>query len=173
VFRKSNATKSSKKVHCWWALAFLVLAIGIAGFMYLGSVLHNREPNYYQPARKALVNARERLEQSYTHEETAIKELKITHRELETAIAALNKARVDPAYQKKIATLRTRLQALEDIERLEQTSPRQLQQSYHQIANQLSVLIEKLERSRNTVPSASSTQRSTRLRNSLTLPGQS
>jgi chromosome segregation ATPase len=146
VFKKSNATKSSKRLHRWWTLAFLVLAIGIAGFMYLGSVLHDREPNYYQPARKALVTARQRLEQSYTHEATAIKELKVTHRELETAIAALNKARVDPAYQRNIETLRTRLQALEDIERLEQTSPEQLQQSYHEIADQLSALIEKLER---------------------------
>jgi hypothetical protein len=146
VFKKSSTLKSSKRLLHWHTVAFVFLAIAIAGFMYLGSVLHDKEPNYYQPARKALVIARQQLEQSYTHEATAIKELKITHRELETAIAALNKARVDPAYQRNIETLRIRLQALEDIERLEQTSPKQLQKSYHEIADQLSALIEKLER---------------------------
>jgi chromosome segregation ATPase len=145
VFKKSSSLKSPKGLLHWHTIAFVFLAIGIAGFIYLGSVLHNREPNYYQPARKALVIARQQLEQSYTHEATAIKELKITHRELETAIAALNKARVDPAYQRNIETLRMQLQALEDVERLEQTSPKQLQQSYHEITDQLSTLIEKLE----------------------------
>jgi hypothetical protein len=145
VFKKSSTHKSPKRLLHWHTVAFVFLAIAIAGFMYLGSILHDREPNYYQPARKALVIARQQLEQSYTHEATAIKELKITHRELETAITALNKARVDPAYQRNIEMLRRRLQALEDIERLEQASPKQLQKSYHEIADQLSALIEKLE----------------------------
>jgi hypothetical protein len=119
--------------------------VGIAVSIYLGSVLHDMEPDFYQPVRTALVTARQRIEQAYGHEATAIRELRLAHGELDAAITALNKAPVDPADQRKLETLQMRLQSLEDVGRLEHTSPEQLQQSYHDIISQLKALITRLE----------------------------
>ena len=128
------------------AIVVIVSVVGFAGAIYFGSVLRERDPDYYQPARTALITARQRVEASYTHEAVLLEQLQNTHRELEAAIAALNNARVDPANQREVAILRSRLRALEDVERLDRTSPEQLQQSYREIEAQLSALIEKLER---------------------------
>lgn len=123
----------------------LLAAIALAGLFVAGIRLHQIEPNYYSPARSSLISARQKIIESYNHESDMLKQMKTTHQELENAIAALNKARVDAATTAKIDAIKVRLRSLEDVDHLENTSPRALLQTYREIEGQMSEIIDLLE----------------------------
>lgn len=135
--------------HHWLRnLALVVGVIAIAGVIYLGFMLHESGPNYYQPARVALVSAQRQLAESYSHEKALLEQLRIVHNELDAAMGDLQKAEyLDHADQREIESLRLRLKALEDAKQLSHTTPEQLQESYQSLTAQLDALINRLERS--------------------------
>ncbi len=127
--------------------ALIALAvIGLTGLIYLSLMVRQTEPDYYQPARTILITVRERLDASFSGEAQLIKQLKNTHKELEAAIAALDQLNIDPEYQHDVDALRIRLRTLEDAKHLSQTSPEQLHLAYREIEDQISALIDKLDR---------------------------
>lgn len=126
-------------------LLIVVVVLGAAIVTYLMLNARNSAPDYYVPARTALVTAKERLEVSYGEEANLLTLLQQTHRDLETAVEALDQASIDPELRNEVDTLRLRLRALEDVKRLEKTTPEQLKNSYHAIEAQLDALIAKLE----------------------------
>jgi septal ring factor EnvC (AmiA/AmiB activator) len=130
------------------SVASVVGVVAVAGVIYLGFILHESGPNYYQPARVALVSAQRQLAESYSHEKALIEQLHTVHSELDAAMADLEKAEsLDHADKREIETMRVRLQALEDARQLSHTTPEQLQESYQGLTAQLDALINRLERS--------------------------
>jgi chromosome segregation ATPase len=130
------------------SVASVVGVVAVAGAAYLGFRLHESGPNYYQPARVALVSAQRQLAESYSHEKALLEQLRIVHNELDAAMANLGKAeKLDHADKRKIESLRLRLKSLEDARQLSHTTPEQLQESYQSLTTQLDALIDKLERS--------------------------
>ena len=127
-------------------IAVLVTALGtLVGLVSLGLMVRQNDPDYYEPARTALVSAREQLEASYSQEAALLAMLRKTHHDLEAAIRSLDKAKVAPRHRRDMAILRERLRALEDVERLQHMTPDQLHESYREIELQLSNLIGALE----------------------------
>ncbi|MCP5304774.1 MAG: hypothetical protein H6953_04960 [Chromatiaceae bacterium] len=120
--------------------------IGLVGLIYIGLAIRQTEPDYYRPAHTALVAARQHLEASLGQETALLEQLQGSHKNLEAAIAALDEASIDPDVRNDVAALRARLRALEDVGRLQDTSPQQLRESYRAISHQLGALIEEIER---------------------------
>ena len=67
-------------------IALVVGAIAVAGVIYLGFMLHESGPNYYQPARVALVSAQPQLAESYSHEKALLEQLHIVHNVKNSAV---------------------------------------------------------------------------------------
>ena len=128
---------------------YVVLGLGIIALVaviYFGPVLREQEPNYYDPARTALVNARLQLEESLGHEQVLIDQLKMAHEELDSAITQLaTVADLDPAYRARIEALRASLLSIENPDRPGEKSPEKLQQSYRDLLAQMDALITDLE----------------------------
>ena len=101
--------------------------IVLAAAVYFGLVLREQEPNYYDPARTALVNARLLFEESLGHEQVVIDQLQKAHEEQDSAITRLAEvADLDPAYRTRIESLRASLLSLENPDRLGETSTEKL-----------------------------------------------
>jgi len=129
----------------WFITLFLLILVLALWLLFL---LHQSEPNYYQPARAALVAARHRLHEYYSHESVIIQELRKARNELEATISLLNKAEdLDPADQQRLDALRLQLRQLEDVKQATHMSPEQLHTSYRAVAEGLDELIHKLEMS--------------------------
>jgi hypothetical protein len=127
----------------------VVLGLGIialAAAIYFGPALREKEPDYYDPARTALVNARLLIEESLGHERAVVDQLKMAHEELDSAITQLTKAAdLDAAYRTRIEALRARLLSIENTDRSGETSPEELQQSYRDLLAQTQALITELD----------------------------
>jgi len=128
---------------------YVALGLGIialAAAIYFGPVLREQEPNYYDPARTALVDARLLFEESFGHEQVVIDQLQMAHEELDSAITQLAKvADLDPAYRTRIEALRASLLSIENPDHPEETSQEQLQQSYRDLLAQIDALITDLD----------------------------
>ncbi|WP_078119857.1 hypothetical protein [Thiosocius teredinicola] len=129
----------------WRALIVAVVVISGAILTYLVLEARDERPNYYSPARTALVTAKERLEIAFSEEANLLSYLEETHRDLESAIDALDQARSDPSMRAEIDSVRRRLSALGDTDRLQRTTPEELKQTYHEINAEIEALIERLE----------------------------
>jgi DNA repair ATPase RecN len=116
----------------------------LSGLAYLGLMVHQTEPDFYAPTRTALVSARQHLEDSFSQEAELLGMLQGAHRDLEAAANDLDRAATDPDHRREVKVLRRRLRALEDVERLQHMTPKQLHESYQEIERQLSTLIDRL-----------------------------
>jgi hypothetical protein len=127
----------------------IVLGTGIltlAAVIYFGPMLREQEPNYYNPARTALVNARLQFEESLGHEQVLLTQLQRVREELDSAITQLGKAAdLDPADRARIEELRASLQSIEHPDGLVDLSANELQQSYRDLLAQMDVLISDLD----------------------------
>ena len=127
----------------------LVVGLGVIALialLYTGFEFRDREPNYYTPARTALVNARLRFEESLGHERALIAQLDKAHQELDSAIDKLAMAaNLDPADRVRIEALRSSLQSIESDDRLGETSPRKLHLLYGDLLAKMDTLITDLE----------------------------
>lgn len=120
--------------------------IALVAALYFGPAFREQEPNYYDPARTALVNARLLFEESLGHEQVLVDQLQMAHDELDSAINQLSKAAdLEPAFRTRIASLRARLLALEDPDSPGETSPEKLRQSYRDLMAQIEALITELD----------------------------
>jgi len=128
----------------YWVLGLIIIVV--AAVIFFGPALREQEPDYYNPARIALVNARMRFEESLGHEQALIEQLQMVHKELGSAIVHLAKAAdLDPADRARIEAMRSTLESLENPERLRKASPEKLQQSYRELLAQMETMIEDLD----------------------------
>jgi predicted Zn-dependent protease len=124
-----------------------LVSIALAAAIYFGQALREQEPNYYDPARTALVNARLRIEESIGHEQALIAQLQMAHAELDEAIAQLAKAaNLDPADRTRIDSLRSILLSIENPDHLGAISSTKLQQSYQDLLAQMEALITDMDK---------------------------
>jgi exonuclease VII small subunit len=120
--------------------------LALAAVSYFGPMLREQEPNYYNPARTALVNARLRFEESLGHEQALITQLQMVREELDSAITQLDKAAdLDPADRARIKTLRSSLLLIEPHDGLREPSSNELHQSYRDLLAQMDALITDLD----------------------------
>lgn len=128
---------------------YLVLGLGIlalAAALYFGPMLREQEPDYYDPARTALVNARLRFEESLGHEQALIAQLQMVREELDSAITQLGKAAdLDPADRARIKVLRADLESIERPDDLEKLGSNELHQLYRDLLVQMDALITDLD----------------------------
>ena len=124
----------------------VVLVLALILTLWLALLIHDTEPNYYQPARAALVVARHRLNEYYSHESIIIQQLREAQVELDAAMSMLTKAEnLDPTDKQHLDALRLRLKQLDDVKQATRMNPDQLHDSYRAIAEQLDELIHRLE----------------------------
>jgi len=128
---------------------YVVLGLGIfalAAVIIFGPALREQEPDYYDPARTALVNARLRFEESLGHEQALITQLQMVREELGSAIAQLDKAAdLDSADRTRIEAMRSGLLSIEHPENPGELNPDELQQSYRDLLAQMDALITELD----------------------------
>ena len=121
--------------------------IALAAAIFFGPALREHEPDYYNPARTALVNARMRVEESLAHEQALIAQLQMAHEELDSAITQLARAaNLDPADRARIEALRSSLLSTERPDRLGEISSDKLYQSYRDLLAQMEALIADLDK---------------------------
>jgi septal ring factor EnvC (AmiA/AmiB activator) len=131
----------------------LLAVVVLAGVVYFASLIRQSEPDYYQPARAALVAAQKRLADSYQHETALIEQLQISHRDLDAAINELQKAaRKAPGNQQRIEDLRVRLHALADPDWLAKADTKQMQQSFRELSDEIDALIVELQHAGSETP---------------------
>ncbi len=127
------------------ATSFLVMAL-ILGSIVLVFDLYQDRPDYYEPVRSALVEARLHLNASYGRERDLLEQVRSVHRELEAAIQFMARAeQAEPADRKDLAALRERIRALEDFQKTEQMSTSELFRTYQALIEDLNTLIRKHE----------------------------
>ena len=123
-------------------LSIIALAVAI----FFGPALREQEPDYYNPARTALVNARLRFEESLGHEQALITQLHMLREELGSAIAELEKAaNLDPADRARIESMRSDLLSIEHPEKPGELNPNELHQSYRDLLAQMDALITEID----------------------------
>jgi predicted TPR repeat methyltransferase len=129
---------------------YVVLGLGIIAMVaaiYYGPSLREQEPDYYNPARTALVNARMRLEESLGHEHALIAQLQMAREELDSAIANLARAAdLDPADRARIDALRSSIQSIESPDQPGEASPEKLHQAYGELLAEMEALISDLDK---------------------------
>lgn len=127
------------------ATGFLVVAL-ILGSIVLVFDLYQDRPDYFEPVRSALVEARLHLTASYERERGLLEQVRSVHRELEAAIQFMERAeRAEPADRKELAALRERVRALEDFQKTEKMSASELFHTYQALIEDLNSLIRKHE----------------------------
>lgn len=129
---------------------YIVLGLGIlilAVLIYFGPAFRKHEPNYYDPARVALVNAKLQFEESLGHERELIEQLQMAHDELDSAITHLAQAAdLDPADRSRIETLRASLRSIEGPDRLGKINLEELHRIYRDMLAQMETLITDLDK---------------------------
>jgi hypothetical protein len=127
-------------------VALGVAVFALAAVIFFGPTLREQEPNYYNPARTALVNARLRFEESLGHEQALITQLQMVREELGSAIAELDKAAgLDPADQARIKAIRSGLLSIEHPDNPGEPGTNELHQAYRDLLDQMDALITELD----------------------------
>lgn len=118
----------------------------IAAAAYFGPALRDREPDYYDPARATLVNAKRLFEESLVHEQVLVSNLQMAREELDAAITQLGKvATLDPAHRSAVESLRAKLLSIENPDHPGATSPEELKLLYRDLLLQMDTLIEDMD----------------------------
>lgn len=123
-----------------------LFVFALAAVVYFGPMLRKQEPDYYDPARASLVNAKQLFEESLVHEQVLVEQLQMARKELDSAITQLAKvAALDPAHRASVESLRAGLLSLENPGHPGKTSPEQLKQSYRDLLAQMDELIRDMD----------------------------
>ena len=123
-----------------------LVTLALVAVVLYGPALREQEPDYYNPARTAIVNARLQLEESLGHEKALNEQLQMVHEELDSAITQLGKAAdLDPADRARIEALRSSLMSIERPDASLEQSSNELYQSYSDLLSQMDVLIAELD----------------------------
>jgi hypothetical protein len=136
---------SDKKRLCrYLLLGFAVLSVGLA--IYIGLVIREEGPNYYAPGRAALINAKQKFEESLVYEQALIEKKRMVHQEIILAIDQLAKAEdLDSADRARIEDMRASLLAIDKSEYPGETSSIELQKQFRDVLNEMDILISKTE----------------------------
>lgn len=141
-----NRAPRTRAQHRRRFVAVVLVAAALVAAIYFGSTIRGTEPDYYSPARTALVNARLKFEESLAHEQALVAELRMAHRELNAAIDELAEAEdLDPDDRNKIRELRSGLLAIEEADQRGELGPERLHQSYQEWLGRMNTLIRQLE----------------------------
>lgn len=133
--------------HPWRNLSIAAGVLVLVGIIaYLGWTIRANEPDFYRPGRRAVVDARQLLAESYGHQAAVIDQLNLVHRTLDNALEALQEAEIaDPADRAALERLTARLRSLEDPRALVRMPLDELKTSYHELSGDLEALIRRLE----------------------------
>jgi hypothetical protein len=127
-------------------LLFVAAGLGLAAAVYFGWLMRANDPNFYEPARSAVVDVRFHLSEIYAHEAAAIEQLRLVHRDLGDALDQLSKAALlDTEDRQELEQLKARLQELEKAAIRTAVTPDQLKHSYRALSHDLDALIGRLE----------------------------
>jgi septal ring factor EnvC (AmiA/AmiB activator) len=99
--------------HFFKLTLFALLGLAVTTFVLLDTLSERHD--LYNPARTALVNARQYLSESFSQEQDVLEQLKRIHHELDESLRLLARAEeIDPTVKAQVDVLRARLTALED-----------------------------------------------------------
>lgn len=127
----------------------VVVGLLLAAVIYFGISMRKTEQNFYAPGRAALVNAKIKLEQTLTLEQTYIKERRQAHRDIEIAIADLTSvAEVDPQDRAEIAELLRQLKEIEKVDIGNTPDADAISNRYRSVMQKMDELIQKQEQLR-------------------------
>jgi DNA repair ATPase RecN len=124
-----------------------ILTLGLLTLLGIGLILYAQQrPDYYQPARPSLTEAKRHLDVFYADEKLLLKTLSETRWQLEQTLKLLTKAQQQLSLEQRqtLDRLRYRLYHLEDIHNTERMTPDSLRETYRQLAAELSDLIDGL-----------------------------
>jgi FtsZ-interacting cell division protein ZipA len=142
---KGNTTSSSASETLKRRSLILALVIVLAGIIVGGLWMRKHEPNYYAPGRTPLVNAKVKLEQTLALEKAYVQERRQAHREIETAITAMESvAEVDPKDRAMVSDLLQQLKEIESVDLGSLPDDDALQAHYESVLEKIDKLIEKL-----------------------------
>jgi septal ring factor EnvC (AmiA/AmiB activator) len=128
------------------AVALPVLLLG--GVLLLSDRFH-KAPDYYDPARAALVEANLHLNEAYNYEQDLLTQITNAHRELSTAIRYLQQAEdAEPKTKREIDALQARLTALEDREQTKSLTPADLHATYRALTEEIEALVHRYQSGR-------------------------
>jgi len=106
-------------------------------------VAQDEEHDLYNPARTALVNARQRLSESFSQEQDILEQVKRVHEELDESLRLLARAEeIDPNVKAQVDALRARLTALEDERTLSGMDEQELRDIYQALLRDFEELIQ-------------------------------
>lgn len=143
--KKSNSSSppDRQRLRRYLVLGFVVLSLCMA--IYIGLGIREKGPNYYAPGRTALINAKQKFEESLVYEQALIEKKRMAHEEIILAIDQLAKAEdLDSADRARIEDMRMSLMAIDNADP-GGTTPGQLQKEFREILNEMDILISKTE----------------------------
>jgi hypothetical protein len=139
-------SRGSKKSRRYRPSPFVVVILVVGAFLLLAGLFRDR-PNFDAPGRSILSKAELRLAESYNDEKILVDKLHKMHSNLDKVIQLLTQAeQLDQADKQIIETIRKRLQALENPDKLAATNPDSLHQAYKEMMDTLSQLTRKLKK---------------------------
>jgi hypothetical protein len=98
----------------------------------------------YNPARVALINARQQLSESLRQEEDILEQVRRVHKELDASLALLASAeQIDPTMKAPIEALRAQLSALENDPSVAEMDSETLRSTYQRLLAEFEALIER------------------------------
>jgi hypothetical protein len=101
------------------------------------------EQGLYNPARVAIINARQQLSESLRQEEDILEQVRRVHKELDASLALLASAeQIDPTMKAPIDALRAQLSALENDPSVAQMDSETLRSTYEHLLAEFEALIE-------------------------------
>jgi hypothetical protein len=139
----SSSPPDRRRLRRYLVLALVILSVGLA--IYTGLEIRETGPDYYAPGRAALINAKQKFEESLVYEQALIEKKRMVHEEIILAIDQLAKAEdLDSADRARIEDMRASLLEIDKADYPE-TSPRQLQKQFREVLNEMDILISKME----------------------------
>jgi len=106
--------------------------------------VQDSEEGLYNPARVALVNAREQLSESFNQEQDILEQVKRVHKELDASLDLLARAeQIDPTMKAPIEALRAQLTALENDPAVAKMDGEELHRAYEHLLAEFEALIER------------------------------
>ena len=98
----------------------------------------------YNPARTALINARQHLSESFSQEQDILEQVQRVHQELDESLTLLARAeQIDPKVKVEVDALRARLAALEDQRSLGRMDEQALRDTYEALLRDFEDLIQR------------------------------
>ena len=140
----SSSLSKRQRLRRYLVLGIVILSLGLA--IYIGVVNRDQGPNFYAPGRAALMNAKQKFEESLVYEKALIEKKRMAHKEIILAIDQLARAEeLDSEDRARIEGMRASLLAIDNADCLGGSSAIQLQEQFREVLNEMDALISKTE----------------------------